>query len=90
MTRYKTTTDNGLVKSIIVGAIGAAASYLAVTYTKKLLEEKPLGERIADVKAKAVDIKAAAQTKAGELKDAALTKVSSVATDLAKKADKEE
>jgi hypothetical protein len=68
---------------IAVSVVGAIASYFAVKYTKKALEEKPLKARVDDVKGKVVDFKVDVQHRASDAK----SKVDAKFDALSKKAD---
>lgn len=76
------THENGsIVKAIAVSAIGAVASYYAVAWAKRMLEEKPLKARVREGKAKVVDMKDAAVEKASNLKSTAKAKANELIQD---------
>jgi len=56
-----------LVRKIVVGAAGLVASYYASKWLEKLLEEKPLKDRMEDAKTKVIDLQVKALDKKDEL-----------------------
>lgn len=67
-----------LLKKLIIGAVGAVASFYATKAVTAALERKPLKTRVREGKQKAVDIKAMAVDKATTMKTAATDKINSL------------
>lgn len=64
-----------MFKRVFITVVGALASYLAVRYTTKFLEEKPLKVRVKNVKGKVVHFKNGLRTRTHKKVDKLSAKV---------------
>lgn len=67
-----------ILKTVIVAMVGAIASFYAAKYTKRLLEEKPLNERLDDAKRFAEGLREDVMIKASDISNTTKTKYSEV------------
>ena len=67
-----------IFKKAIASAVGAIASYYAVKYVTAFLEERPLMDRVDDIKTFAVDLKDSAECSLADAKDDVTTKIEKI------------
>jgi len=76
----------GILKKILVSAVGAAASYYVTKVVTAALERKPLKARMRDGKSKVVDMKNEVMNKAMETKDTVAARAAEVKNNAVDKA----